>query len=268
MLISKVVRFGATTAVIALVLAVAPIAGATDSSQSGQTSGGGANVLTIYLQMQQLKQRIRNMQGEIETLQHRLAQTRKLEKKNYQSLAQKVTGQSSTNGGSASNNSSGGGGSQQSSTTKQAKSSSSGGHTHQTSAGEKHQNQSENAIHQQYMAAFNTLKNGNYDKAASAFETFVTKHPHNGLTDNAYYWRGEALYVQQHYENAKKSFEKLVNNFPKSPKLPDALYKIGLIQIHDGHQDNAKSTLDRVIKNYGESRAANLARKKRKQLGS
>lgn len=239
-----------------------------------------ARVLRLYFQVQQLKDRIRHLQGEIQALKHRVAQNRKLQKRNYQSLLKRLEGGSETSPGTAAQS-----GTRQQETkaaqagtktgTKTGKQpagspgspsgSPSGG---QSPASGNQPESSGSSLHEQYMAAFDILKKGKYDKAASAFQQFAQQHPQTSLTDNAYYWRGEALYVQQKYEKARKAFVKVVNNFPKSAKVPGSLYKLAILDIRNGHTDNAKAVLNRIVEQYGGSRAARLAKDKLEQLGS
>ncbi|NNC22957.1 tol-pal system protein YbgF [Salinisphaera sp. USBA-960] len=255
--------------VSALVIGVSPAINAAESS-GADGSDSGANVLSLHFKIEKLEARIRRMQGEIDTLKHRLAQNRELQKKNYEALSKRVSGGGDDEAGQGAEAESGMSQSAEDSAEAKAsgKDDTAQKSASENSSGQEQASSSSESQHAQYMDAFNTLKDGDYSKAAAGFQQFAKKHPDTGLTDNAYYWRGEALYVQKQYAKAKKAYSKVVNNFPNSPKKPNALYKIALIQIRSGQQDNAKSTLDRVIKNYGDSRAATLADKKREELGS
>ena len=57
-----------------------------------------------------------------------------------------------------------------------------------------------------YQAAFNLLKDGQYDRAIAAFQKFLAAYPDSPLADNAQYWLGEALYVNKTYPEALAAF--------------------------------------------------------------
>src|ERR1019366_453052 len=70
-----------------------------------------------------------------------------------------------------------------------------------------------------YQAAFDLLKNGQYDRAITAFQGFLNAYPNSQLADNAQYWLGEAYYVNRSFPEALAAFQRVVENFPGSRKL-------------------------------------------------
>jgi tol-pal system protein YbgF len=117
-----------------------------------------------------------------------------------------------------------------------------------------------------YERAFNLLKEGRYDLAATAFKTFVQTYPKGQFADNAQYWLGEASYVQRQFKIALAEFEKVVNNYPTSPKRADALLKMGYTYQELEQYDKARLSLNNVIMTYPNTTAASLAQKRLQDL--
>lgn len=110
-----------------------------------------------------------------------------------------------------------------------------------------------------YDAAFDLMKQGNYRAAVKAFRDFNSKHPYNGLADNAQYWIAEGTYVQRNYKQALNEFNNLVNAYPLSQKLPDALLKVGYTHYELGAYDKARKTLSEVVTRFPNTTVAKLA---------
>ena len=111
-----------------------------------------------------------------------------------------------------------------------------------------------------YTAAFNLLKEGRYEKAAEAFESFLPKYQGGQYTDNAQYWLGEAFYVTRQFPRSMKEFQKLVTGYPQSPKVPGAQLKIGFIHHELGEIEQAKAVLGDLVARFPTTTAARLAR--------
>ncbi|MCR4301015.1 MAG: tol-pal system protein YbgF [Sulfuricaulis sp.] len=112
---------------------------------------------------------------------------------------------------------------------------------------------------QAYEAAFNRMKQGQYDRAAKGFREFIDKYPQSALRDNAQYWLGEAFYVVRDFRKALTEFSRLRDEHPKSPKVPDALLKIGYSHYELGDRAKARDALNQVIARYPGQPAAKSA---------
>jgi tol-pal system protein YbgF len=113
-----------------------------------------------------------------------------------------------------------------------------------------------------YQAAFELLKNGQYDAAIAAFQKFLLIYPDSQLADNAQYWLGEAYYVNRSFPEALNAFQHLVSRYPQSRKLPDAMLKIGYCDYELKQWDAAKSVLTQVATNYADTPAGRLAQQR------
>ena len=113
-----------------------------------------------------------------------------------------------------------------------------------------------------YQAAFDMLKNSQFDAAIAAFQKFLVSYPDSTLADNAQYWLGEADYVNKSFTDAQAAFQKVVDKYPQSRKLPDALLKIGYCQYELKQFDAAKQTLSKVVAQFPDSPAGHLAQQR------
>lgn len=110
-----------------------------------------------------------------------------------------------------------------------------------------------------YEAAFEQLKERNYEEAATAFAGFLQNYPDSELAGNAQYWLGEAKYVMQKFEQALPEFEKVTGKYPDSRKVPDALLKIGYCHYELQNWDAAKTAFQKAVSDFPDTTAAGLA---------
>ncbi len=111
-----------------------------------------------------------------------------------------------------------------------------------------------------YNDAYALLSANKLDKAASAFNNYVTKYQNNSLTPNAWYWLGQVQFKQKKYNEARVSFLNTAK-FKTAPKRADALYKLGVTSKVLGDKDKARKYFNLLIKTYPQSSSATLAKK-------
>jgi tol-pal system protein YbgF len=113
-----------------------------------------------------------------------------------------------------------------------------------------------------YQAAFNLLKDGQYDRAIVAFQKFLVTYPDSSLADNAQYWLGEAYYVNKAYPEAEAAFQRVAEKYPQSRKLADALLKIGFCRYETKQFQSAREVLGQVVARFADTPAARLAQQR------
>lgn len=119
-----------------------------------------------------------------------------------------------------------------------------------------------------YRAAFNLLKNSQYDQAIAAFRKFLEVHAQSPLAENAQYWLGEAYYVTRAYPDALQSFRLVSEKYPQSRKLPDALLKTGYCYYELKQWDKAREILTQVAGQFPDASAGRLARQRLDRMTS
>lgn len=110
-----------------------------------------------------------------------------------------------------------------------------------------------------YRAAFDLLKQRDYDAAVRAFEDLLARYPDGEFADNARYWLGETNYVKRDYAAALTQFQRVLANYPLSPKAPSSMLKIGYIHFDQSDWKRARTTLQDVARKYPDTTEARLA---------
>ena len=113
-----------------------------------------------------------------------------------------------------------------------------------------------------YALAYETFKEGKYEKARGEFQNFLKQYPDSEYSDNAQFWIGESFYFEKKYEKAILEYEKVVKNYPKGSKVPYALLKQGLSFLNLGDKSSARLILQQIIKEYPNTNQARIARAK------
>jgi tol-pal system protein YbgF len=117
-----------------------------------------------------------------------------------------------------------------------------------------------------YEVAVGLVKGGNPKKGRETLSDFASRYPDHKLIPNALYWKGEAFYAEKDFENAILTFQDVVDRYPRGEKAPDAMYKQGLSFLALKDSKNARILLDLVQKKYPKSKAAEMAKKKLKEI--
>jgi len=119
-----------------------------------------------------------------------------------------------------------------------------------------------------YQAAFELLKQQDYEQAAKAFGNFLEQFPDSSLAHNAQYWLAETYYATKEFGTAVEAFEAVVNRYPDSTKVPDALLKMGFCNYELKRWDQARTALAKVQDEYPETTAARLAGQRLERMKS
>jgi len=117
-----------------------------------------------------------------------------------------------------------------------------------------------------YEVAVGQVKGGNPKKGRETLSDFAAKYPDHKLIPNALYWKGKAFYAEKDFENAILTFQDVVDKYPRGEKAPDAMYKQGLSFLSLKDKKNARVLLELVQKKYPKSKAAEMAKRKLKEI--
>lgn len=113
-----------------------------------------------------------------------------------------------------------------------------------------------------YEAALNQFKLGNYQASVAAFQGFLATYPESPQVSSAQYWIGNAYYALRDYKTAIAAQQKLLESWPDSPKAPDAMLNIASSQAELGQQKTARQTLQELMKKYPGTPAADQAKQR------
>jgi tol-pal system protein YbgF len=114
-------------------------------------------------------------------------------------------------------------------------------------------------VRDRYRAALKLVREQHWEEALAALATFLTQHPHESISDNARYWRGEVYYALRRYPDAIQEFQGVLARFPASDKAADCLLKVGLCHLRLGDRAEASRYFEQVIEQYPKSDAARAA---------
>lgn len=117
-----------------------------------------------------------------------------------------------------------------------------------------------------YDAAFDLIKQKDFDKASQAFNAFLRKYPNSQYAGNAQYWLGEVNLAKGDLQAASQAFAEVGQKYPKHSKVPDSLYKLADVERRMGHTDKVKGILQQVITQYPGTSAAQLAQRDLQKL--
>jgi tol-pal system protein YbgF len=202
------------------------------------------SLLDLANQTDSLRNDLRAMHNDIDQLSNNLEASRKQQRDLYADLDRRMKSLESRGGGAAAGGAAGSG---------DAGASGAGGADTATAGGD------DKAA---YQAAFNLLKDSQYDRAIAAFQKFLIVYSDSSLADNAQYWLGEAYYVNKSFPEAQTAFQRVVDKYPQSRKRPDALLKIGYCQYELKQWDAAKGTLTQVATQFPDAPAGHLAQQR------
>lgn len=113
---------------------------------------------------------------------------------------------------------------------------------------------------QAYRAAYQKVKDRQFDQARVALVGFIGDHPGSHYIPNAYFWLGELYYLESDLEESKESFTVLITQHPEHRKVADAKFKLGKVYHQLGDQGAAREMLESVLSDHPGSTAANPAR--------
>jgi tol-pal system protein YbgF len=113
-----------------------------------------------------------------------------------------------------------------------------------------------------YNDAYNAFLNNNFDSAATGFKSYLAKFPNGELTEGAYFYLGEALYLKERWQEAALSYANVLEKFPKSPRIPAARlkYAMALLKLPEDKKSEAAKYLHSVVRDFPASQEASTAK--------
>lgn len=110
-----------------------------------------------------------------------------------------------------------------------------------------------------YAAAYDLLRNKQFDDAIVKMKSFVQNYPNSENIVNAHYWLGELYLAKQQPKLAIDEFNIVLNKYPGSLKTDAAMMKLGYAYADVGNYAKAKELLTKVTQRFPNTTAAKLA---------
>ena len=224
---------------------------------SGAYAGAGASTPAsaqgqLFMQLQQMQGQISRQQGIIEELQNDVARMKQENLERYKDLDSRIN--SAAAPAQAPENSS----------TDGAAGAAAGVAAQQPATSSEPADPAKEKLY--YDAAFDLIKQKDFDKASQAFAAFLRKYPNSQYAGNAQYWLGEVNLAKGDLHGASQAFARVGQLYPKHSKVPDSLYKLADVERRMGHTDKVKGILQQVITQYPGTSAAQLAQRDLQRL--
>ncbi len=106
----------------------------------------------------------------------------------------------------------------------------------------------------------------NYKAALNAFNDFTATYPKHKLSGNAWFWRGESHFALGQYSDAALDYENVISKYPRGVKTASSYLKQGICFQKLGNKDAAKIRLRELVKKYPKSPEATRAKQILKSL--
>jgi len=111
-------------------------------------------------------------------------------------------------------------------------------------------------------AAIERFRNGSYDQALQALQTFSKAFPNSPYMPVVLFYQGSSHYALKDYRNAILQQQAMVKAFPQNARAADALLIVAGSQIELRNFNGAKATLERIIREYPDAPAAATAKER------
>lgn len=105
-----------------------------------------------------------------------------------------------------------------------------------------------------------------HKEAFSAYDLFLKEYPTSPLVPDALYGMGYSQFALKNYKSAIATQQKLVDGHAGHAKVPEAMYNIANSQIQLGQVSNAKKTLKELLAQFPNADITPTAQKRLKAL--
>ena len=117
------------------------------------------------------------------------------------------------------------------------------------------------SVEDQFQAAFDNIRNKNWDQAKESFENFIENNSDDQLSGSAHYWLGELYILEKKFRDAALIFAEGYQKFPESIKAPDMLFKLSQSLHEVGKKDESCKTIDKLLNDYPDGKFSQKAKK-------
>ena len=101
-----------------------------------------------------------------------------------------------------------------------------------------------------YKQAFAALKDAQYDRAITLYQTFIESYPDSKYIAGSHLWTGEACFLSRDYDGALEAYGHVIIYFPKSLEAEQATLKSALTFYEMSNWPRAQKAFKHVITSY------------------
>jgi tol-pal system protein YbgF len=106
------------------------------------------------------------------------------------------------------------------------------------------------APRQQFAAAVDAYRNGQYAQAEDQFKAFIVVNGSHRLVPDAIFYLGETYFQRSRPREAAEQYLKLSTDYAKSARAPEGMLRLGQSLAALGSSEQACATLAEVSKRY------------------
>ncbi len=117
-----------------------------------------------------------------------------------------------------------------------------------------------------FAAAEDLSSSAKHKEAFAAYDAFLKDYPNSKFAPDAMYGLGYTQFALKNYKSSIATQQKMIDQYPQSPKVPDAMYNQANSQIQLGLVSSAKKTLKDLVSKYPDASVAPNAQKRLKLL--
>jgi tol-pal system protein YbgF len=114
---------------------------------------------------------------------------------------------------------------------------------------------------QTYKQAFVALKNAQYNRAITLYQSFMEAYPNSKYIAGSHLWTGEACFLSQDYDGALEKYAHVMIYFPKSLEAEQATLKSALTFYEMANWPRAQKAFKHVITSYPRTITAQKAQR-------
>ena len=114
---------------------------------------------------------------------------------------------------------------------------------------------------QTYKQAFAVLKDAQYKRAITLYQSFIEAYPNSKYIAGSHLWIGEACFLSQDYNGALEAYGHVIIYFPKSLEAEQATLKSALTFYEMGNWPRAQKAFKHAATSYPRSITAHKAQR-------
>lgn len=111
-----------------------------------------------------------------------------------------------------------------------------------------------------YQQGVNLVKQSKFKDAIQMFQQLIANHPNGSLSGDAYYWIGEAGFLDRDLATSKQNFRIFMDNYPQSSRVPGAMLRTAYIEQEQGNLIEARILLNEIIQYHPGADAVHAAK--------
>ena len=117
-----------------------------------------------------------------------------------------------------------------------------------------------------YKQAFAVLKNAQYQRAITLYQSFIDTYPNSKYIAGSHLWMAEARFLSQDYQGALEAYGHVMIYFPKSLEAEQATLKSALTFYEMGNWPRAQKAFKHAATSYPRTITAQKAQRHLKSM--